>query len=189
MMNENIRKQIEKLADNLARTSLKKEEMTYFEILSQKTNTSMHKVKKTIGKLKRNSKNYNDSKEELSSYLQDYVEDLLQAGYSEVDALEKAKVAFEVQNPDNPLLTDEKYQDWQEYHESLSPAIQEAIGLAYGSCTLIGMVLGTILGIFAQILYNGYFYGWLLVILIVLGLLLGVSVGMAKHAKLIKENQ
>lgn len=183
-ISNNTREQIDQFAKINTQNSLQKEDKTYFELLSSKTTEAINKAKKEMGKFKLNSKKYEEEVEELTGYMIDYVQDLMNKGYSEVDALEKAKVDFEVENPENPLLKDEYCEKWNHYIENMNPAIQEAIGLIYASRMFIGGAIGAIIGVFGQILFNGEILGSVLWIMLGLGFVLGLALGMSGHAKI-----
>ncbi|WP_251862325.1 hypothetical protein [Clostridium sp. Marseille-Q2269] len=158
--------------------------MTYFEILGLKANDTINKAKKEVGKFKISSKKHEEETEELAGYMTDYIEDLVNQGYSEEDALQKDKIDFEVQNPENPLLKDEYCEKLQHYIESMDPATQEAIGLIYGSRLFIGVVVGGITGVLGQILFNSHIFGPILWIMLGLGFMLGLALGMSSHANI-----
>ena len=181
-MNKEMNEQMKKFIKN--NIVVDHQEKTYFEQLSDKKDELMKKASKQVGKFKKTSTSSQEEADELFSYMTDYMNDLIEEGYSEEEAFEKAKVAFQVENPRNPLITNPRYNDWQQYYENQQPAVQEAIGLQYASGMMMGLASSTILGVGAQLLFNDHYYGVLMAIIIVCGTIFGLAFGMKNHAKI-----
>lgn len=169
---------ITKFAKETIKNTLDKNELSYFERLELKARELQEKTKKNF------STNREEDVEELTSYMRDYMNQLVAEEHlSEADALEKAKSVFYVKRT---RPEEEKELERIAYYESIDPATEEAIGLAYGSRIILGIVLGAIIGILGQIYYDGTIWGIVLWIMIGLGMLLGVGLGLASHAGISK---
>lgn len=156
------------------------EEMTYFEKLVQKANKTIGEAKKKAAKFKWTSQKNQEAQEDLMSYMSDYVQDLVaEEGISEADAFERAKAAFSVENPNNPLLHSEA--EWLYYGE---PAVAEAIGLYYAAFMFIGLALGALVGVILQMVVLKESIGVLFFIVTGIGLMLGLALGMMKNAQI-----
>ncbi|MEQ7050943.1 hypothetical protein ABN764_09815 [Paenibacillaceae sp. P-4] len=156
------------------------DELTYFEKLVQKANATLGEAKKQAAKFKWTSQKNREAQEDLMGYMSDYIQDLVaEEGISEADAFERAKAAFSVENPDNPLLHSEA--KWLHYGE---PAVAEAIGLYYGAFMFIGLALGALVGVILQMVVLKEGIGLLFFIVTGIGLMLGLALGMMKNAQI-----
>lgn len=168
-----------RFAKEAIKNSLDKSELSYFERLELKAKQLQEKTKKSFGT------NREEETAELTSYMRDYMEQLInEEGLSETDAFAKAKAVFQIDSSNHSEA--EKKQERLSYYENLDPATEEAIGLSYASRMFLGTVIGAVLGIFGQIFYDGAIFGVVLWIMLGLGLLFGLGLGMASHAKISK---
>ncbi|MEK5482446.1 MULTISPECIES: hypothetical protein [unclassified Viridibacillus] len=155
-------------------------ELTYFEELAIQANQTLGEAKKSAAKFKWSSQKNNEAQEELMSYMDDYIQDLMiEEGISEADAFEKAKASFAVENPDNPML--DRNAKWMQY---LEPNIEEAIGLYYAAFMFIGLTLGALVGVILQMVVLKESIGLLFFIITGIGLMMGLAFGMLKNAKI-----
>lgn len=177
-ISDETNKKIEHFAAEAVKLTLSKEDLSYFERFELKMKDIQKKAQKNFWP------NREEDKLELEQYMKEYIEELMQVeGLSEEDAFCKAQASFSV---DRPFSEQEIYEkERKEYYQNMDPALEEQIGLTYGSMVLLGIVLGAILGIIIQIWYNGQIIGVVLISMLCLGLLLGVAIGLAKHAKII----
>ncbi|WP_210608080.1 hypothetical protein [Priestia flexa] len=156
------------------------DDLTYFEQLAFHTTKTLEEAKKTAAKFKWTSKKNQEAQEDLTSYMSDYIQDLVaEEGLSENDAFEKAKATFAVENPENPLL--ESNAKWLRHFE---PNVEEAIGLYYAAFMFIGLTLGALVGVILQMVVLKQGIGLLFFILTGIGFMLGLAFGMLKNAKI-----
>ncbi|RID82183.1 hypothetical protein D1953_18700 [Peribacillus asahii] len=160
------------------------EELTYFEQLALHANIKLGEAKKTAAKFKWTSKKNKEAQEDLMSYMIDYIQDLVvEGGYTEADAFEKAKVTFAVENPENPLLDSDA--KWLHHFES---NIEEAIGLYYAAFMFIGLTAGALLGVILQMVVLKEGIGLLFFIVTGIGFMFGLGFGLLKNAKISLKN-
>lgn len=184
-INKTTLKEIQQFAKDTTKSPSNNADAPYFEILGTRVNQAFNQAKKQAIKLHIRSNRHQEESDELAGYMIDYVTALVdQEHMSEEDALKKAEMDFKVDNPQNPLLNDPRYDAWKSYYASIEPNIQEAIGLTYVSWLLIGFTIGTMLGILGQVWYTGTMLGWVFWIMMVLGILLGIGLGMAGNARI-----
>jgi hypothetical protein len=160
-------------------------QMTYLEKLQRKMRTTKHKATRKLNRFKSRSEQSIEAHDDMTLYMNDYVEDLISQGLSEEEAFSKAQADL-AHDSDSDLATDiqERYvNQLTEYFAHQDPSLQEAIGLYYAAGVLIGLVLGTLAGLAVGLLYLGDLFWIGAIVGFVAGLLLGVGVAMLFNAR------
>ncbi|MBD8500092.1 hypothetical protein [Paenibacillus arenosi] len=159
------------------------DDLTYFEKIALVARLKMNSAKKAANKLKWTSKENKEAQEDLMNYMTDYIFDQITEGYSEEEAFERAKAAFSVENPDNPLLKSDS--DWINHYE---PHVVDAVNLYYAAYLFIGLALGAFLGLVLQILTQDQVIGVVLFIAAGIGSVGGLGAAMLKNAQITMHN-
>ncbi|KRM99427.1 hypothetical protein [Loigolactobacillus rennini] len=158
---------------------LVKNEQTYFEQLGARVGSDIH----YHGLFRFRPKTHLVEADELAGYMIDYIQAQMAAGQSESAALAQAEQVFTVDAPDNPLVVNPAYHQWQTYYAQLEQVTYKLLTLIFGSRLLIGTVVGTMLGVLAQSRYDHRALGWVFWLLLGLGILLGLGLGLASALK------
>lgn len=179
---EKIDKMVERVARKAGYTG--RENMTYKELLQakfeQKKNKLEHKFNKYRHKFSMKSTN-KDFSEEIKTYLQDGLADLMNEGYSEEEALKLTMEKFD------EAELNESFDDFVEafggfgmknYNEIANWYSKEgeAIGLFYAAFTVLGIGIGAL---------TGYILGHTLVNTLIgtgIGFFIGVGLGLLSNA-------
>ncbi|PIO82218.1 hypothetical protein BSQ39_00905 [Loigolactobacillus backii] len=182
-VSKQIQAQIQKYAKVCTKLPLTADEPTYFERMGERANVEINRHHHQIGGLRIAPQAHLEEAEELAGYMTDYVQDCVEKKQmTEQAALEQAKKVFTRHSPDNPLVVDERYNQWQAYYREIDNQTKQAIWLLYLSRMLFGLVIGGILGSFGEIWYEDQVVGMIFWIMLLLGLILGFAMGLATNA-------
>ncbi|MFD0896775.1 hypothetical protein [Loigolactobacillus binensis] len=171
--------ELQRYARTQTRLRLVKNERTYFEQLGMRVGRDIH----YHGILRFTPKTHLVEADELAGYMIDYIQALTAAGLAEDAALAQAEDVFTVDSPQNPLVINPEYRQWQTYYAQLEQVTYKILWLVFGSRLLIGTVVGAMLGVIAESRYADRALGWLFWLLLVLGALLGLGMGIAGMLK------
>ena len=171
-MRQETRRQIEQFAKEHAQRYLEAAEQTHLE-----------KLRLEAAKAKITQAQKNEAENDLISYMSDYMNDLIMQGTAESDALEKAKRELSV--PEAAEQHDDLQERFRSYYEEAETSGKnEAIGLMYGACSVLGMVAGLWIGYINGGGKDAFLQGgWIdTVIGLIVGVLLGTGMGLLMNA-------
>ncbi|MFD1319189.1 hypothetical protein [Loigolactobacillus zhaoyuanensis] len=171
--------ELQRYARAQTRLRLVKNERTYFEQLGARVGRDIH----YHGVLRFTPKTHLVEADELAGYMIDYVQARTAEGMDEATALAQAATIFTVDSPENPLVINPEYRQWQTYYAQLEQVTYKILWLVFGSRLLIGTVVGAMLGVLAESRYADRALGWLFWLLLALGALLGLGLGIASMLK------
>ncbi|WP_338465353.1 hypothetical protein [Shouchella rhizosphaerae] len=185
-LSKQAQESIKLFAKEQASKHLDNAEMSYFESLSQKSGEVKKKLAKQMEKFKRTSKQTLEAREDLETYMSDYVNDLMSQGYQEEEAMELAKKALAADS-DSDLAANlqDKYKT---YYLTRSPEMEETIGLFYAGFMFVGMAIGAVVGILiGAFVFTAHFFASV-AIGTGLGLIFGLGCGMLKHGSIVNKS-
>ena len=171
--------ELQRFARAQTRLRLVKNERTYFEQLGARVGRDVH----YHGILRFTPKTHLVEADELAGYMIDYIQARTAEGMDEADALAQAETVFMVDAPENPLVVNPDYRQWQTYYAQLEQVTYKLLWLVFSSRLLIGTVVGAMLGVLAESRYADRALGWLFWLLLALGALLGLGLGTASMLK------
>ena len=154
-------------------------EMTYIEKLRRKTGQTKRKIGAKLSRFKGSSNQAIEARNDMVLFMNDYMSDLMSKGFSEQQALEKAKEELSASGDSG--LQNDLQERFQKYYDT---AAVEATGLLYGGFMSVGIVVGAITGYIIsggqQEFLNG---GWIDTLVGTgAGALLGIGLGEIGHA-------
>lgn len=176
-----IQEKIKRFAKEQSQNYLEEAEMTYMEKLRKKSGQSIDKIGKKLSRFKSRSDIGLEAQNDMVLYMSDYMNDLMSQGLTEQEAFEKASEVL-IQGSDSKQ-SDDLNERLRQYIENRDPAEQEAIGVIYGGCTLIGMAAGGLIS-FLSVGGRSAFLsgGWIDTIIgMAVGLFLGTGVALISH--------
>ena len=177
--------EIERFAKEQANKHLSDAELSYFERLSKKSDDTKNKIMNKISKFKVTSDDVKEASDDLSLYMEDYMNDLMAQGHSEKEAFEMAKETLKTE--ERSSLNEDIHDKYREYYANMDLEKQEAIGLYYGGFFLLGGAVGAIAGsILGTIgVFNGNF--WITFgVSTGIGLIVGIGLGLIKNASIMR---
>ena len=139
-----INEKIKQFAKEQSQYYLEEAELTYFEKLRNKTGQMKNKLTEKLEKLKSHSNVSIEAQNDMILYMSDYMKDLMEKGFSEQEAFERAKEELKFQSETaKSAALQEKF---AEYYNNLNPGDHEAIGLFYAGFMFFGVSIGAIIG-------------------------------------------
>ena len=135
---------IKKFAETQSRFYTDWAEMTYLEKLRKKAGDTKRKAGAKLSRFKSRSAQTVDAQNDMVLYMNDYINDLMENGMAEGEALAKAESELSV--PGGADAHDDFRKRYLKYYEERDIAEYEVIGLFYGGFCVIGVVVGAIIG-------------------------------------------
>ena len=173
---------IQKFAKENASGYLSDAELSVFERLAKKGDRAKSKIIKNVSRLKVTSDQSKEAADDLSVYMEDYIEDLVSEGHTEEEAFELAKKTLSSKEGND--FHEDIQEKYKQYYLNRDLGEQEAIGLYYGGFLFLGLVLGAAVGAVLGIaVFTGNFWS-AMGTCIGIGAAIGLALGMIKHASI-----
>lgn len=179
---DEIKEKIKQFAKEQSQHYLEEAEMTYMEKLQHKLGQTKSKFINKLSKLKSRSDISLEVQNDLILYMSDYMKDLIEKGFSEQEAFERAKeeLKFQSETTKSSDLKDR----FAEYYENLNPADYEAIGLFYAGFMFFGFSIGALIGFVGSggrdMFLSG---GWIDTLIgVAFGGIVGIGLGLISNA-------
>lgn len=179
---DEIKEKIKQFAKEQSQYYLEEAEMTYLEKLRYKTGQIKNKFTAKLAKLKRRSDLAIEAQNDMILYMSDYMKDLIEKGFSEQEAFERAKEELRFRS--NTAKSADLQERFTEYYENRNPADYEAIGLFYIGFMFFGFAIGALIGFVGSggrdMFLSG---GWIDTLIgVVFGGIIGIGLGFISHA-------
>lgn len=160
-----------------------KEQSRYY--LDEAERTYLEKLRRNTSKIiikKKRSETARDAQNDMIHYMTDYMNDLIAEGFSEQEALERAKEELKFRS--ETVRSADLQERFAAYGENRSPANYEAIGLFYAGFLFFGVSVGALAGFFGggggAMFFSG---GWVDTLIgLVVGVTIGLGLGLISHA-------
>jgi len=170
-------------------------ELSYREKLWRKSRQARDRMAAKVDLFRKTSRKSDDARDDMVTYMADFIDDLMSQGLSEEEAFEKAKEQLTFQNETQHGRTlKEKYAD---YYRDMAPGVHEAIGLYYAGFMLLCGILGGIVGVFVPLgiwteawrswMHSEAVYWWPVIVSAALGAGIGLALAMIKHASIVRK--
>jgi hypothetical protein len=143
-LSKEVKQKIKQFSEEQAQLYLDEAELTYMEKIRRKTGRAKKELIKNLSKFKARSDSSIEAQNDMIVYMSDYINDLIDQGYSEQDAFERARADFEFRS-ESDQSTDLQKQ-FEEYYRNYDPAAYEAMGLFYAGFTFLGLSVGLLVG-------------------------------------------
>lgn len=184
MMNfsDEIREKIKQFAKEQSQHYLEEAEMTYLEKIQHKIGQTKSRFTNKLSKLKSRSDVSLDVQNDLILYMSDYMKDLMEKGFSEQEAFERAKE--ELKYSSESTKTADLHDRFAEYYKNYDPADYEVIGLFDSGFMFLGISIGALSGFITSggrvMFLSG---GWIDTLIGgVAGVIIGLGIGQISHA-------
>ncbi|MGJ7045671.1 hypothetical protein [Thermoanaerobacterium thermosulfurigenes] len=179
---DEIREKIKQFAKEQSQHYLEEAEMTYLEKLQHKIGQTKSKFINKLSKLKSRSDVSLDVQNDLILYMSDYMKDLMEKGFSEQEAFERAKE--ELKYSSESIRTADLHDRFVEYYKNYDPADYEVIGLFDAGFMFLGLSIGALAGFITSGGREMFIFGGWIDTLIggVAGVIIGLGIGQISHA-------
>jgi len=201
-ISDETEKKIDAFAQEQSRYYLDRTQMTYWEKAQAKVDKTRRKAGAKAAKFKMRSDQAQEAQEDLQTYMNDFIEDLLEQGVSEEEAYERA--AKELAHDSKTSMTDDLYEHYAEKFYDQFNAFGDfggfgseeggvgsgaVIGLYYSGGVIVGAIVGALIGIILGFLFfSGLFWVGAIVGFFA-GAALGVGFAMLAQARAINKHR
>jgi len=179
---DEVREKIKQFAKEQSQHYLEEAEMTYLEKLHHKIGQTKSRFTNKLSKLKSHSNVSLDVQNDLILYMSDCMKDLMEKGFSEQEAFERAKE--ELKYSSESTRTADLHDRFAEYYKNYDPADYEVIGLFDAGFMFLGLSIGALSGFIAsggrEMFLSG---GWIDTLIGgAAGIIIGLGIGQISHA-------
>lgn len=180
-----IKEKMFQFAKEQSQNYLDEAEMTYMEKLRRKTGQTKSKIIAKLAKLKSRSETSLEAQNDMILYMSDYMNDLIAEGFSEQEALERAKEELKFRS--ETTKSADLQERFAEYYENRDPADYEAVGLFYAGFMFFGLSIGALTGFLGsggrEMFLSG---GWIDTLIgVAVGVIIGMGLGLISNAAIV----
>ena len=191
-----LQKRIEQFSREQSHYYLDRAQMTYWEKLQDKVERTRGKVSHKLDRFKLRSNQSMESQADLTTYMTDFVNDLMAQGLSADEAYAQAAQELAYNSGSNRAdeLSDRYYHEyfstfeqmeWQDLIPNGSSAI--GFGLYYSGGVLVGSVLGALIGLLIGLNFFVELFWVAVIIGLLSGAIFGVGCAMLIHAHALRK--
>lgn len=186
---DEIKEKIKQFAKEQSQHYLEEAEMTYLEKLRHKTGQIKSKFAAKLAKLRSRSDISIEAQNDMIIYMSDYMKDLIDKGFSEQEAFERAKEEFKFRS--ETAKSADLQKRFAEYYENRNPADYEAIGLFYTGFMFFGFSIGALIGFAGsggkEMFLSG---GWIDTLIgVIIGGIIGIGLGFISNAIIVLKKE